>query len=105
MTKKDMLKAMDNAIYFSLIAASALVLLFEFTGVYFAVRVAVLLYGAAFLIFSALNITKIVFIKKNVTENETVLVEKNNNNLTWIIVRLILAVVAFAFTVVLFVLL
>jgi len=105
MAKKDILKTMDTASYCSLIAASALILLFEFTGVYFAIRAGVILYGAAFLIFIVLNITKIVFLKKNITENEVVLVDNSNSNLAWIIVRLCFATIAFVFTVVLSVLL
>ena len=102
MKKKDILKTLDYSSYFSLIAASVLVLLYEFFGAMVLMRISVVLYGAAFLMLAVLCAMKLVYIHKETKEDDEVLVDKTKENRTWLIVRLAFAVLCFAFTVVFF---
>ena len=54
MSKKDILKTLDNSSYVSLIAGAVLVLLFEFTASLVLLRLSIILFGAAFLILCVL---------------------------------------------------
>ena len=50
MSKKDLLKVLDNSSYCSLIAGAILVLVFQLTASIVVFRLAIILFGAAFLI-------------------------------------------------------
>ena len=102
MKKKDMLKTLDYSSYFSLIAASILVLCYQFFGAMALMRISVILYGVAFLILAVLCAMKIVFMHKETKENDELLVDKTKESKTWLIVRLVFSVLCFAFTVVFF---
>ena len=102
MTKKDMLKTLDYSSYFSLIVASVLVLLYEFVGQPILMKIAVVLYGAAFLILAVFCAFKLVYMKKETKENDELLVDKTKESKPWLIVRLVFAALSFAFTVVFF---
>lgn len=102
MKKKDMLKTLDYSSYFSLIAASILVLVYEFVGAMALMRISVILYGVAFLVLAVLCMVKLVFMHKQTTEDDCVLVDKAVESKPWLIVRLVFAAICFAFTVVFF---
>ena len=105
MSKKNMLKTLDAGSYFSLLLASAFLLLYEFIGEILIMRFSVILYGAAFLMLVVLCVLKLIFIKNETKENDEVLVEKTSENKSWLYVRLVFSAICFAFTVVFFVVL
>lgn len=96
MSKKDMLKTLDNSSYVSLIAGAVLVLFFEFTASLIVLRLAIILFGAAFLILSVLSTMKLIYMKNGTTENDELLVDKNKEKKVWIIVRLVFGALFFA---------
>ena len=96
MSKKDILKTLDNSSYVSLIAGAVLVLLFEFTASLVLLRLSIILFGAAFLILCVLSSMKLVFIKKEIKENEELVVDVTKEKKTWIIVRLVFSAILFA---------
>ena len=95
MSKKDILKTLDNSSYVSLIAGAVLVLLFEFTASLVLLRLSIILFGAAFLILCVLSSMKLVFIKKETKENEELVVDATKEKKTWIIVRLVFSAIFF----------
>ena len=95
MSKKDILKTLDNSSYVSLIAGAVLVLLFEFTASLVLLRLSIILFGAAFLILCVLSSMKLVFIKKETKENEELVVDVTKEKKTWIIVRLVFSAIFF----------
>lgn len=95
MSKKDILKTLDNSSYVSLIAGAVLVLLFEFTASLVLLRLSIILFGAAFLILCVLSSMKLLFIKKETKENEELVVDLTKEKKTWIIVRLVFSAIFF----------
>ena len=95
MSKKDILKTLDNSSYVSLIAGAVLVLLFEFTASLVLLRLSIILFGAAFLILCVLSSMKLVFIKKEIKENEELVVDATKEKKIWIIVRLVFSAIFF----------
>ena len=83
MSKKDILKTLDNSSYVSLIAGAVLVLLFEFTASLVLLRLSIILFGAAFLILCVLSSMKLVFIKKEIKENEELVVDATKEKKIW----------------------
>ena len=63
MSKRDILKTLDNSSYISLIAGAVLVFIFEFTANLLLLRLSIILFGAAFLILCVLSTMKLVFMK------------------------------------------
>ena len=96
MSKKEVLKTLDTASYFSLITAAILVLAFEFTAKLVIFKLSIILFAAAFLILCVLCIMKIIFLKHQTIENEELVVNKDKENKVWLIVRLILSAIFFA---------
>ena len=100
MNKKEVLKAIDIASYLSLIVASVGVLIFEFSGLEFALRAAIVLYATAFLIYVVLNILKLVyFVRKTEFEGAT-LIDMEKTKLWHIITKLVVGCLIFALSVV-----
>ena len=95
MSKKELLKILDTSSYFSLISAAILVLIFEFTANLLIFKISLVLFAAAFLILCVLCSMKIVYMKKQTTENDEILVDKNKENIVWIIVRLVFSIIFF----------
>lgn len=100
MSKKEMLKTLDNSSYVSLIAGAILVFIFEFTANLILLRLATILFGAAFLILAVLCVMKLKFMKEETKEDEELLVEKTKEKKTWIIVRFVFASIFFALMIV-----
>lgn len=96
MTKKNILKTLDYSSYFSLIAGAILVLVFEFTASLVVFKLALILFGAAFLILCVLCSFKLYYLKNETKESEELLVDKTKENKTWIIVRLVFSALFFA---------
>ena len=89
MSKKEMLKTLDNSSYVSLIAGAVLVFIFEFTASLILLRLATILFGAAFLILAVLCVLKLRFMKNETKEDDELLVDKTKEKKSWIIVRLV----------------
>ena len=68
MSKRDMLKTLDNSSYTSLIIGAILVFIFEFTANLLLLKLSIILFGAAFLILCVLSSLKLVFIKNEAKE-------------------------------------
>ena len=96
MSKRNMLKTLDNSSYTSLIAGAVLVFIFEFTANLVLLRLSIILFGAAFLILCVLSSMKLVFIKNETKENDELVVDKTKEKKAWIIVRLVFGAVFFA---------
>lgn len=96
MSKRDILKALDNSSYVSLIAGAVLVFIFEFTANLLLLRLSIILFGAAFLILCVLSTMKLVFMKNETKEDDEILVDKTKEKKSWIIVRLVFGSIFFA---------
>ena len=96
MSKRDVLKTLDNSSYVSLIAGAVLVFIFEFTANLLLLRLSIILFGAAFLILCVLSTMKLVFMKNETKENDELLVDKTKEKKSWIIVRLVFGSIFFA---------
>ena len=95
MSKKEMLRTLDNSSYVSLIAGAVFVFIFEFTASLILLRLATILFGAAFLILAVLCVMKLKFMKEETKEEEELLVDKTKEKKAMIIVRLVFASVFF----------
>lgn len=96
MSKKDLLKVLDNSSYCSLIAGAILVLVFQLTASIVVFRLAIILFGAAFLILCVMCSMKLYFMKHETKENEELVVDKTKDSKKWIIIRLVFSAVCFA---------
>ena len=96
MSKRDMLKTLDNSSYVSLIAGSVLVLAFEFSASLLALRLAIILFGASFLILCVLCSIKLFFMKNETKEDEEILVDKTKERKGWLIAKLVIFACLFA---------
>lgn len=95
MSRKDILRTLDNSSYVSLIAGASMVLIFEFTAMLLLLRLAIILFGTAFLILGVLCSLKLWFMKKETKEDDELLVDKTKERKSWIIVRLVLSALFF----------
>ena len=100
MSKKDMLKVLDNSSYYSLIAGAILVLVFQLTASLIVFRLAIILFGTAFLILCVLCSMKLYYIKNETVENEEPIIDKTKESKKWVIVRLVFAAVCFVLMIV-----
>lgn len=105
MKKKELLKTLDNASYYSLLVASVLILVYQFVGQVYWMTISVVLYGAAFLILTCLCVLKLIYIKNETKEDDVLLVDKAQESKPWLYVKLVFSAILFAFTVVFFVML
>ena len=96
MSKKDVLKTLDNSSYTSLIAGAVLVFIFEFTASLVLLRLSIILFGAAFLILCVLSSMKLYYMKNETKENDELLVDKTKEKKAWVITRLVFGAVFFA---------
>ncbi len=95
MSKREMLKTLDNSSYVSLIAGAILVFIFEFTASLVLLRLSIILFGAAFLILGVLSVMKLKFMKEETKEDDEVLVDKTKESKAWTIVRLVFSALFF----------
>lgn len=100
MSKRDILKTLDNSSYVSLIAGAVLVFIFEFTASLLLLKLSIILFGAAFLILVVLSAMKLVYMKNETKENDELLVDKTKEKKSWVIVRLVLGSVFFSLMIV-----
>lgn len=91
MSKKDILKTLDTSSYVSLLAGAILILVFEFTANLIILKLAMILFGAAFLILCTLCSTKLYFMDKEIKEKDELLVDKTKESKPWTIVRTVLS--------------
>jgi Ca2+/Na+ antiporter len=96
MSKREMLKTLDNSSYVSLIAGAILVFIFEFTASLLLLRLSIILFGAAFLILGVLCVMKLKYMKNETKEDDELLVDKNKESKPWTIVRLVISAIFFA---------
>lgn len=95
MTKKNILKTLDYASYSSLVAGAILVLLFEFISSLVIFKLALVLFGAAFLMLTVLCSLKLYYLKTEAKETDEILVDKTTENKPWLIVRLVFSALFF----------
>ena len=95
MSKRDILKTLDNSSYTSLIAGAVLVFIFEFTASLLLLKLSIILFGAAFLILVVLSVMKLVYMKNEAKEDDELLVDKTKEKKSWIIVRLVFGLIFF----------
>ena len=96
MSKKNILKTLDNASYVSIVLGAILVLFFEIFAELLLLKFALILFGASFLILIVFSIMKLYFMQNEIKENDELLVDKTKESKVWIIVRLSLSIVFFA---------
>ena len=96
MTKKNILKTLDNASYVSIVLGAVLVLVFELFAKLVLLKCAIIAFGASFLILMVFSIMKLYFMIHEVKENDELLVDKEKESKAWLIVRLVLSVILFA---------
>lgn len=95
MNKKNILKTIDNSAYVSLLAGAILVLVFEFTAVTILLKLAIILFGASFLMLSVLCGMKLYYLINQVKEGDKLLVDQAKESKPWLIVRLVISVILF----------
>ena len=88
MSKRDILKTLDNSSYVSLIAGAVLVFIFEFTASLILLKLSIILFGAAFLILCVLSSLKLVYLKRNEKEDDELLVDTTKEKKSGIILFL-----------------
>ena len=124
MSKKEIIKTLDIASFISVIVATILVLIFEFTGEYLVMKYSIIMYDVTFLTLVVVLAFRVhnVFLNQTQKETESKQVEvsetveeektedivevenKSKQEKTKAIVWLVLASIAFVFTTVLMVL-
>ena len=100
MSKKNMLKTLDHSSYFSIVTGAVFVLLFEIFANLTLLKVAIVLFGASFLMLLVLSIMKLHFMLHETTENDELLVDKTKESKPWLIVRLAVSIVLFVLMIV-----
>lgn len=95
MTKKNILKVLDNASYTSIVAGAFLILLFEIFAKLLLLKFAIVLFAASFLMLIVLCVFKLNFMIHETKENEELLVDKTKERKPWLIVKLVLSSVLF----------
>ena len=96
MSKKNILKILDYASYVSIVLGAMLVLFFEFFAGITLLKLAIISFGASFLILIVFSIMKLYFMQNEIKEDDELLVDKTKESKAWIIVRLSLSIVLFA---------
>ena len=100
MNKKNLLKALDSSSYVSVLVAAVLILIFEFTASLILLKLAIILFGASFLMLIVLCSMKLYYMETEIKEGEELLVDKTKESKAWLIVRLCFAVVLFVLMIV-----
>lgn len=100
MSKKQLLKTLDNSSYFSIIAGAILVLFFEIFAKPLLLKAAIILFATSFLILIVLSVMKLYFMINEITENDELLVDKVKESKAWLIVRLAVSIVLFVLMIV-----
>ena len=95
MSKKNILKTLDNSSYVSIVIGAVLVLLFEIFAKILILKFAIIAFASSFLILLVFSIMKLYFLLHETKENDELLVDKEKESKTWIIVRLCLSIVLF----------
>ncbi len=103
MNKKEILKVFDLSSLVSLLIATILVIIFQFTGNSLVVRYALVLYTSSFLLLTVFLSIKTIFCFKNIKidENEAELTKKEK---IFLCVKLALAAMLFVFSLIIFIL-
>lgn len=103
MNKKEILKVFDLSSLVSLLIATVLVFIFQFTGNSLVVRYALVLYTSAFLLLTVFLTMKVIFCFKKIKleEDEAELTKKEK---IFLCVKLALAFALFVFSLVIFIL-
>ncbi|MBQ8451327.1 MAG: hypothetical protein IJ538_00910 [Clostridia bacterium] len=96
MSKKEIIKTLDISASVCLLVATLLVLIYQFVGEALVMKFGIVFYVATFLIaivFFALRLSE----KPEQIENADELIKPNKSSKTWLIVRLVLSCIMFAF--------
>ena len=100
MSNKNMLKTLDNASYVSILAGAILVLFFEIFANLLLLKLAIISFGASFLMLIVLSVMKLYFMLNEVKENDELLVDRSKESKVWLIVRLVAAIILFVLMIV-----
>ena len=95
MSKKNILKTLDNSSYVSIVLGAVLVLFFEIFAKLLILKFAIIAFAASFLILLVFSVMKLYFLIHETKENDELLVDKQKESKAWIIVRLSLSIVLF----------
>lgn len=104
MNKKELLKTLDLAGFVSIIVATILVLIFQFTGSSSVVKVALVMYSASFLIMTTLFALKTYFVYKKTELDGKIMFELDKKQRAFLITKLVLCFIIFVFALVVLIL-
>ena len=96
MSKKNLLKVLDNSSYVSIVCGALLILLFEIFAKLLLLKFAIVLFGASFLMLVVLSSMKLYYMNTGTMENDELLVDKAQEKKAWLIVKLVLSSLLFA---------
>ena len=96
MSKKNLLKVLDNSSYVSIVCGALLILLFEFFAKLLLLKFAIVLFGASFLMLVVLSSMKLYYMNTGTMENDELLVDKAQEKKALLIVKLVLSSLLFA---------
>ena len=96
MSKKNLLKVLDNSSYVSIFCGALLILLFEFFAKLLLLKFAIVLFGASFLMLVVLSSMKLYYMNTGTMENDELLVDKAQEKKALLIVKLVLSSLLFA---------
>ena len=100
MTKKNILKVLDNSSYVSILFGAILILMFEIFAKLLLLKFAIVLFGASFLMLLVLCGMKLYFMNHEIQENGELLVDKAQEKKSWLIVKLVFSSIMFAIMIV-----
>lgn len=100
MNKKEMLKTFDLAGFVSLVIATILVLIFQFTGNIQVVKMSLVMYAVAFFILTVFFALKTYFGFAKTKQNNELIVNLEDKQKGWMIAKLVLSVIVFIFSLV-----
>ena len=104
MTKKDFLKTLDIASLISIVCATVFVLLYQFSGAYSLIKLAIIMYTASFLILVVFYAMQTYFVFAKTKQDDKLILEMNKKDKILLITKLVLSVLAFMFTLIILIL-
>lgn len=98
MKKSDILKTFDIASLVSIVLATLLVVIYQFVGEPKVIKFAMIMYCASFLIYVSFFSAKTYFVFKQTKEDGKVMFDISKKEKAFMLTKLVLSVLAFAFT-------
>ena len=100
MSKRNLLKTLDYASYVSILTGAILILFFEFFAGLTLLKIALIAFGASFLILIVFSVMKLYFMIHEIKEDNELLVDRQKESKAWLIVRLIFSIIFFVLMIV-----